>query len=63
LLTVDALRVAKVANALHSVNDGEELSPPAASPRPGLVPLDLNMRKKDAREALFVELPTRAREY
>jgi len=62
LLTADALRAAKVANELKTVNDGEELmdylhhrgnyAPPAASPRPGLILLDLNMPRKDGREAL-----------
>jgi CheY-like chemotaxis protein len=47
---------------LITVNDGEELmdylrhrgkhAPPAVSPRPGLVLLDLNMPRKDGREAL-----------
>jgi CheY-like chemotaxis protein len=62
MLTADALRVSKVANDLKTVGDGEELmdylyhrgkhSPPASSPRPGLVLLDLNMPRKDGREAL-----------
>ncbi len=62
LLTTDALRLAKVANELKTVCDGEELmdylchrgkyAPPAASPRPGLILLDLNMPRKDGREAL-----------
>ncbi len=62
MLTADALRVAKVVNDFKVVNDGEELmdylyhrgkhAPPASSPRPGLVLLDLNMPRKDGREAL-----------
>jgi CheY-like chemotaxis protein len=46
----------------HAVPDGEELldflhhrgryAPPALSPRPGVILLDLNMPKKDGREAL-----------
>jgi CheY-like chemotaxis protein len=62
LLTADALREAKVVNAMRTVNDGEELMDylyhrgkyalPALSPRPGLILLDLNMPKKDGREAL-----------
>jgi DNA-binding response OmpR family regulator len=52
----------RVANELHLVEDGEELmdylyergsfSAPRAAPRPGLILLDLNMPKKDGREAL-----------
>jgi CheY-like chemotaxis protein len=62
LLTADALRFSKLANQLTTVNDGEELmdylnhrgkhAPPAVSPRPGLVLLDLNMPRMDGREAL-----------
>jgi CheY-like chemotaxis protein len=62
LLTADALLLSKLANKLVTVNDGEELmdylrhrgkhAPPAVSPRPGLVLLDLNMPRKDGREAL-----------
>ncbi len=61
-LTADALRVARVANDFRTVGDGEELmdylnhrgkyAAPASSPRPGLVLLDLNMPRKDGREAL-----------
>jgi len=62
MLTSDALRVSKLANDLTTVNDGEELmdylhhrgkhAPPAASPRPSLVLLDLNMPRKDGREVI-----------
>lgn len=62
LLAIDALREAKLANEIATVADGEELmdylyhrgrySDPASSPRPGLILLDLNMPKKDGREAL-----------
>ncbi len=51
-----------MANGLRFVEDGEELldylyqrgkyTDPANAPRPGLILLDLNMPKKDGREAL-----------
>jgi CheY-like chemotaxis protein len=62
LLSEDALNEAHLANELHFVQDGEELmdyllqrgqySNPATSPKPGLILLDLNMPRKDGREAL-----------
>ena len=62
LLTQDAMTDARVINDLHFVTNGEELmdylyrrgryADMAASPRPGLILLDLNMPKKDGREAL-----------
>ncbi len=62
LLTRDALAENRLANHLHCVEDGEELvdylfrrgkfEDPAISPRPGLILLDLNMPRKDGREAL-----------
>jgi CheY-like chemotaxis protein len=62
MLIRDALREARLANDLHEVEDGEELldylrrrgrfGPGAEAPRPGLVLLDLNMPRKDGREAL-----------
>lgn len=61
-LSIDALKKNHLANDLHCVEDGEELmdylkrrgrfSNPADSPRPGLILLDLNMPRKDGREAL-----------
>ena len=52
----------RVANDLRFVEDGEELteylnhtgrySDPASAPRPAIILLDLNMPKKDGREAL-----------
>jgi CheY-like chemotaxis protein len=61
-LSKEALDEARLANELRFVEDGEELmdylcqrgkySNPAESPRPGLILLDLNMPKKDGREAL-----------
>jgi CheY-like chemotaxis protein len=62
LLTADALRAARLLNPLQFVTNGEELmdylhrqgnfAPPAPTPRPGLLFLDLNMPRKDGREAL-----------
>jgi CheY-like chemotaxis protein len=62
LLTQDAMTDARVINDLHFVTDGEELmeylyqrgryADEASAPRPGLILLDLNMPKKDGREAL-----------
>lgn len=62
MMTQDALIEARVRNELRFVCDGEELmdylcrrgeySDPSKSPRPGLLLLDLNMPRKDGREAL-----------
>ena len=62
LLAQDALTECRLANDLRFVENGEELldylrrrgkfSQAADSPRPGLILLDLNMPKKDGREAL-----------
>lgn len=62
LLAADALAESRIANDLHCVEDGEELmdylhrrngySDPVSSPRPGIILLDLNMPRKDGREAL-----------
>ena len=62
MLTKDALEESRVLNELRFVEDGEELmdylkrrgkfTDPADTPRPGLILLDLNMPKKDGREAL-----------
>jgi len=58
----EALQEARLANDLHFVVDGVELmdylcrrgkyKEPAEAPRPGLILLDLNMPRKDGREAL-----------
>ncbi len=58
----DALEEARLANDIHFVEDGEELMDYLrhqgkytvlnGSPKPGLILLDLNMPKKDGREAL-----------
>jgi len=62
MLTKDALTESRVLNDLRFVEDGEELldylkgrgayTDREKSPRPGLILLDLNMPKKDGREAL-----------
>jgi len=62
LLTMRALERSRLRNAIYSVEDGEELmdylyhrgayTDPASAPRPGLILLDLNMPRKDGREAL-----------
>lgn len=62
MLAQEALAESRLANDLHFVRDGEELMDylyrrgkyvdPKSSPRPGLILLDLNMPKKDGREAL-----------
>lgn len=62
LMTKEALDEARLGNNLRFVEDGEELmdylyhrgkfTESANSPRSGLILLDLNMPKKDGREAL-----------
>jgi CheY-like chemotaxis protein len=62
LMTKEAFEESRLANDLRFVEDGVELldylkrrgkyEDPATSPRPGLILLDLNMPKKDGREAL-----------
>jgi len=62
MLARDAFEEARLANDLRFVEDGEDLldylhrrgkwASPASSPRPGLILLDLNMPRKDGREAL-----------
>src|SRR6476659_4069505 len=61
-LTKEAFDEARLGNDLRFVEDGVELldymnrrgkfTDPAQSPRPGLILLDLNMPRKDGREAL-----------
>ena len=61
-LTRDALHECRLANDVHFVKDGEELmdylhrrgeyTMLAHAPLPGLILLDLNMPRKDGREAL-----------
>lgn len=62
LLVQMAMAESRVVNDIRFVHDGEELmdylqrkgkySDPASSPRPGVILLDLNMPRKDGREAL-----------
>ena len=62
LLTEEALLESHLLNDLYFVENGEELldylyqrgqySDPGKAPRPGVILLDLNMPKKDGREAL-----------
>jgi len=62
LLIKDAIADCGWSGELRCVEDGEELldyllhrgkyQPPAPAPRPGLILLDLNMPRKDGREAL-----------
>jgi two-component system response regulator len=61
-LAREALAESRIANELYFVEDGVELldylnrkgkfSDPLTSPKPGIILLDLNMPKKDGREAL-----------
>lgn len=61
-LAREALKESRVLNDLREVEDGEELmqylhrlgsfADPESSPRPGLILLDLNMPRKNGREAL-----------
>lgn len=62
MMATEALEESRLVNNLHCVVDGEELmdylyhrgkyTDPETSPRPGLILLDLNMPRKDGREAL-----------
>jgi CheY-like chemotaxis protein len=62
MLACDALAESRLSNDITCVTDGEDLmdylhrrgkyAPPVDAPRPGLILLDLNMPKKDGREAL-----------
>jgi CheY-like chemotaxis protein len=62
LMAQEALEEARLANELRFVTDGEELldylhrrgpyAAVGAAPQPGLILLDLNMPKKDGRQAL-----------
>ena len=62
MLAIDALRESSLANDIDCVEDGEELmdylyrrgkfQEYCGMPMPGLILLDLNMPKKDGREAL-----------
>lgn len=62
MLTVEAFRDARISNPMYRVKDGEELmeylllkgkySSRKEAPLPSLILLDLNMPRKDGREAL-----------
>lgn len=62
LLIAEALQESRLANKMYWVKDGEELmdflcrrgnyTDPEAAPTPGIILLDLNMPRKDGREAL-----------
>jgi CheY-like chemotaxis protein len=62
MLACDALTESRLSNVIYCVTDGEDLmdylyrrgkyEKPNTAPRPGLILLDLNMPKKDGREAL-----------
>ncbi len=62
LLAQDALQESELEGQLHFVENGEDLmdylfhrgkyEQPGTAPRPGLILLDLNMPRKDGREAL-----------
>src|SRR5581483_3533841 len=62
LMTQKALSEYRLKNGMRFVEDGEELmdylrhrdryADPASAPRPGVILLDLNMPRKDGREAL-----------
>src|SRR5690349_15289409 len=64
MLTLKAFEMNRLGNDLRFVEDGEDLldylyhrgkyQDLASSPRPGLILLDLNMPRKDGREALEV---------
>jgi CheY-like chemotaxis protein len=61
-LTIEALKENRLGNDIRTTRDGEELmdyllrrgayADPASAPVPGLILLDLNMPRKDGREAL-----------
>lgn len=61
MLAADAMQESRLGNALRFVEDGQELMDyltrsgqyaTADAPRPGLILLDLNMPRKDGRQAL-----------